>query len=226
MKNEAFEAFVQLLLVLYNQKVTPVTSSKFQPVTSNVNGEGDSVNFMNMGPLVLQDEGLTVMMSGYDLAELSIPALWAIAGALNMKAMIDRQDLGTYTHDILRDLLGDGIFTVDGDNWREQRKDLFMKATMDSIFQVAFGIDLDNICGSSEEGVRFSRAFDNANTLTSRRFADISWKIKKYFNIGSEAELKKDMEVVDKFVYNMIQVKIEQMHKKTDAILIKRPKTN
>ena len=29
---------------------------------------------------------------------------------------------GTYNHEILRDLLGDGIFTVDGDKWREQRK--------------------------------------------------------------------------------------------------------
>lgn len=29
---------------------------------------------------------------------------------------------GTYNHTILKDLLGNGIFTVDGDKWREQRK--------------------------------------------------------------------------------------------------------
>ena len=29
---------------------------------------------------------------------------------------------GDYNYGILRDLLGDGIFTVDGDKWREQRK--------------------------------------------------------------------------------------------------------
>lgn len=29
---------------------------------------------------------------------------------------------GVYVYDILKDLLGDGIFTVDGDKWREQRK--------------------------------------------------------------------------------------------------------
>lgn len=29
---------------------------------------------------------------------------------------------GKYNHDILKDLMGDGIFTVDGDKWREQRK--------------------------------------------------------------------------------------------------------
>ena len=29
---------------------------------------------------------------------------------------------GLYHHTILKDLLGDGIFTVDGDLWRHQRK--------------------------------------------------------------------------------------------------------
>ena len=29
---------------------------------------------------------------------------------------------GLYNYTILKDLLGDGIFTVDGDKWREQRK--------------------------------------------------------------------------------------------------------
>lgn len=29
---------------------------------------------------------------------------------------------GSYNYSILKDLLGDGIFTVDGEKWREQRK--------------------------------------------------------------------------------------------------------
>lgn len=29
---------------------------------------------------------------------------------------------GQYNYSLLRDLLGDGIFTVDGDKWRQQRK--------------------------------------------------------------------------------------------------------
>lgn len=29
---------------------------------------------------------------------------------------------GSHNYDILRDLLGDGIFTVDGEKWRQQRK--------------------------------------------------------------------------------------------------------
>ncbi|KAL7591765.1 hypothetical protein Lser_V15G33960 [Lactuca serriola] len=176
-----------------------------------------------------------------------------------LKTNFENYGKGTYTHDLLEDLLGHGIFAVDGEKWREQRKvsshefstkvlrnfssvifrknaiklgnilleaannnhkidiyDLFMKATLDSIFKVSFGIDLDNIWGSSKQAVRFSRAFDDANTLTSRRFFDMSWKIKKYFNIGSEAELKKNMKVVDEFVYNLIQIKSEQIHNTTD----------
>ncbi|CAI9294113.1 unnamed protein product [Lactuca saligna] len=180
-----------------------------------------------------------------------------------LKTNFENYGKGTYTHDLLEDLLGHGIFAVDGEKWREQRKvsshefstkvlrnfssvifrknaiklgnilleaannnhkidiyDLFMKATLDSIFKVSFGIDLDNIWGSSKQAVRFSRAFDDANTLTSRRFFDMSWKIKKYFNIGSEAELKKNMKVVDEFVYNLIQIKSEQIHNTTDFSLI------
>ncbi|KAJ0860235.1 putative abieta-7,13-dien-18-ol hydroxylase [Helianthus annuus] len=172
---------------------------------------------------------------------------------------------GKHTHNIASDLLGDGIFTVDGDQWREQRKvssqefstkilrdfssvifrnntiklgkilsqaadsnqiidinDLFMKATTDSIFKVGFGIDLDNLSGRNEKGARFSRAFDDANNLTYKRFVDVTWKIKRFFNIGFEAELKKNMKIVDEFVYKVIQVKTEQMQKSKDEFLLKK----
>lgn len=181
-----------------------------------------------------------------------------------LKTNFENYGKGTYNYDILRDLLGDGLFTVDGDKWREQRKvssyefstkvlrdfssvifrknavklahmlseaannnqsldinDIFMKATLDSIFKVAFGIDLDSMCGSSEEGVRFSNAFDDASALTLKRYVDITWKIKKFFNIGSEAKLKEKVKVVDEFVYKLIQTKIELMHKGEDFLFKK-----
>ncbi|MFS7907810.1 putative abieta-7,13-dien-18-ol hydroxylase [Helianthus anomalus] len=95
-----------------------------------------------------------------------------------------------------------------------------MEATADSIFKVAFGVDLDNLSGSNEEGVRFSRAFDDANELTYNKLVDITWKIKRYFNIGSEAELKKNLKVVDEFVYKVIRTKSEQMSKPKDNYLV------
>ncbi|KAI3504352.1 hypothetical protein L1887_32953 [Cichorium endivia] len=88
-----------------------------------------------------------------------------------------------------------------------------MKATLDSIFKVAFGIDLDSMCGSSEEGVRFSNAFDDASAMTLKRYVDVTWKIQKIFNIGSEAKLRESVKIVDDFVYKQIKIKTEQMHK-------------
>ncbi|XP_024967853.1 cytochrome P450 704C1-like isoform X1 [Cynara cardunculus var. scolymus] len=172
---------------------------------------------------------------------------------------------GAHINNILKDLLGDGILTVDGNEWREQRKvsshefstkvlrdfssvvfrkntikvgnilseaansnekiditDLFMKATTDSIFKVGFGIDVDNISGSSEEGIRFSRAFDDASALILRRLFDMSWKMKKALNIGTEAELQKNIKVIDDYVYKLIQTKIEQMHNTKDDSLFKK----
>ncbi|XP_020255567.1 cytochrome P450 704C1-like [Asparagus officinalis] len=158
---------------------------------------------------------------------------------------------GSFNYENSSDLFGDGIFAVDGDKWRHQRKiasyefstrvlrdfsstvfkinaaklaqiiseisnrkevidiqDLFMKSTMDSIFKVGFGIELNSLQGS-EEGNRFSNAFDRSSSLILLRYVDPFWKIKKYFNIGSEAELKKHIKIVNDFVYKLINVKIE-----------------
>ncbi|KAH6767445.1 cytochrome P450 [Perilla frutescens var. hirtella] len=165
---------------------------------------------------------------------------------------------GWHNYSILKDLLGEGIFTVDGEKWREQRKvssyefstrvlrdfssvvfknnviklanivseaavrnetmdiqDLFMKATLDSIFRVAFGVDLDTMCGSNEEGAKFSHAFDDASALTLWRYVDMAWKIKRALNLGSEAELRRNVRVVDEFVYKLISSKIEKMNMMT-----------
>ncbi|KDO85883.1 hypothetical protein CISIN_1g010681mg [Citrus sinensis] len=172
-----------------------------------------------------------------------------------LKTNFDNYGKGSYNYSILKDLLGDGIFTVDGEKWREQRKisshefstkvlrdfssaafrknaaklaqllseaansdkildiqDLFMKSTLDSIFKVAFGVELDSVCGSNEEGTRFSSAFDDASAMTLWRYVDIFWKIKKLLNIGSEARLKQRIEVIDTFVYKIIRKKTDQMH--------------
>ncbi|KAL0373570.1 UNVERIFIED_CONTAM: cytochrome [Sesamum radiatum] len=95
-------------------------------------------------------------------------------------------------------------------------KDLFMKTTLDSIFRVAFGVELDSTCGSNEEGARFTRAFDDASEITTWRYVDLLWKIKRVLNLGMEAELKKNISVVDEFVYKLIHSKIEHMKKSRD----------
>ncbi|MFS7945022.1 hypothetical protein Hanom_Chr06g00519001 [Helianthus anomalus] len=47
--------------------------------------------------------------------------------------------------------------------------ELIMIATMDSVFKVGFGIDLENMSGTCEEDIAFSSAFDNANEPITRR---------------------------------------------------------
>ncbi|XVE77003.1 hypothetical protein DITRI_Ditri13aG0027000 [Diplodiscus trichospermus] len=182
-----------------------------------------------------------------------------------LKTNFENYAKGWYNYSLLSDLLGNGIFTVDGDKWRQQRKvsshefstkvlrdfssvvfrknvaklanvvseaansneiidiqDLFMKSTLDSIFKVAFGVELDSMCGSNVEGKEFSTAFDDSSAATTFRYVDIFWKIKRFLNIGSEAALKKNMKVVDNFVYKLINNKIEQMRNSKDDSSIKK----
>ncbi|KAL9385564.1 hypothetical protein Peur_022574 [Populus x canadensis] len=182
-----------------------------------------------------------------------------------LKTNFENYGKGDHNYDNLSGLLGDGIFTVDGHKWRQQRKvssyefstkvlrdfssvifrknvaklanivseaaksnqsmdiqDLFMKSTLDSIFKVGFGVELDSMCGSNEEGVKFTSAFDDASALTLWRYVDVFWKIKRFLNIGSEAALKKNVKVVNDFVYKLINKKIELMRNSKEVSSLKK----
>lgn len=162
---------------------------------------------------------------------------------------------GALNHDIFEELLGDGIFAVDGGKWRHQRKlasyefsrrslrehscavfrknaaklaetislaarsrqaveiqDLFMKSAMDSIFEIAFGVELNCLQEySAEENRRFVTAVDEANLQTNWRYFNPFWKIMRFFGIGSEAALKDNIRVIDEFVYKLIRHKIARL---------------
>ncbi|PKA60456.1 Cytochrome P450 704C1 [Apostasia shenzhenica] len=171
---------------------------------------------------------------------------------------------GSYNYVIMRELLGDGIFAVDGEKWRHQRKvasfefsakvlrdyssvifrnnaatlfelmsqsalsneiidlqDLLMKSTMDSIFKVGFGVELDTLKGSNIQGRIFSKAFDDSSSQTLRRYFDVFWKIKRLLNIGSEAQMKKNIKVIDDFVYKVIDEKLKLLSRRKDDSMIK-----
>ncbi|CAK9135197.1 unnamed protein product [Ilex paraguariensis] len=171
-----------------------------------------------------------------------------------LKTNFSNYGKGEYHCGIMRDLFGDGIFSVDGDKWRHQRKlasfefstkvlrdfstavfrtnaaklaskvsvaalakqtlnlqDLLMKSTLDSIFKVGFGVELNTLSGSDEWSNQFMKAFDDSNGIIFRRYVDQFWRIKRVLNIGLEATLKKNIKVIDRFVYDLIQRKREQM---------------
>ena len=85
-----------------------------------------------------------------------------------------------------------------------------MKSNMDSIFKIGFGIELGVLSGL-EEGKAFSKAFDEASCQILYRFFDIFWKVKRFLNIGLEATMKKNLQLIDDFVYTVIDRKTKQM---------------
>ncbi|CAL5036472.1 unnamed protein product [Urochloa decumbens] len=91
-------------------------------------------------------------------------------------------------------------------------QDLLMKTTMDSIFKVGFGFELNTLSGSDESSIQFSNAFDEANSLVYHRYVDLFWQLKRYFNIGSEAKLKRNIQIIEGFVMKLIYQKREQMN--------------
>uniref|UniRef100_A0A0E0M9Z7 Cytochrome P450 n=1 Tax=Oryza punctata TaxID=4537 RepID=A0A0E0M9Z7_ORYPU len=160
---------------------------------------------------------------------------------------------GEFNYENMSDLFGDGIFTVDGDKWKQQRKiasydfstralrdfsgavfkrnaaklagvvssyaasnqsmdfqGLLMRATMDSIFTIAFGQDLNTLDGSGE-GRRFAAAFDDASEFTMLRYLNPFWKLARLLNIGAEAMLKERIKIVDGFVYKLIRDRSDEL---------------
>jgi hypothetical protein len=95
-----------------------------------------------------------------------------------------------------------------------------MKSTLDSIFKVAFGTELDSMCGTNEEGKNFANAFDSASASTLYRYVDVFWKIKKFLNIGSEAKLRNDTETLDEFVIKLINTRIQQIQNSKDDSVV------
>ncbi|XP_015877980.3 cytochrome P450 704C1-like [Ziziphus jujuba] len=182
-----------------------------------------------------------------------------------LKTNFSNYGKGWFHYSILSDLLGDGIFTVDGEKWRHQRKvssyqfstkmlrdfsntvfktnalklagivsqaaasnepidmqELLMKSSLETVFKVVLGVEVDSIFGTDEEAARFSNAFDEASEIILGRYIDFFWKIKRYFNIGSEAVLRKSIEVVDQFVQKVIQTKIDEVHNSADDLTKKK----
>ncbi|KAL2233977.1 UNVERIFIED_CONTAM: cytochrome [Sesamum indicum] len=101
-------------------------------------------------------------------------------------------------------------------------QDLFMKSTFDSISEVALGVELDSLGGSNEEGAKFSIAADDVSMRTLWRYVDVLWKLKRALNVGSEAKLKKSLQVVDEFVYKLIHSRTQQMNMPGNDSVLKK----
>ncbi|GAB2252093.1 hypothetical protein Droror1_Dr00004940 [Drosera rotundifolia] len=86
-------------------------------------------------------------------------------------------------------------------------------------FLWTFGVEFGDACSTPEEAAKFGPAFDKANYLSVQRYVDVLWPIKKCLNIGSEATLKKCVEITDHVVYKLIERRAQEMRQSQDSTL-------
>lgn len=93
-----------------------------------------------------------------------------------------------------------------------------MRCTLDSIFKVGFGTELNCLEGSSKEGSEFMKTFDESNALIYWRYVDPLWRLKRFLNIGCEAKLKKNVKLIDDFVHGVIKTRKAQLASQQDCV--------
>ncbi|XP_030512843.1 cytochrome P450 704C1-like [Rhodamnia argentea] len=243
-------AFALLLLKTFTGK--SLRSSKYPPVRGTVFAQLVYFNQLYDYMAGLMRRSPTIRLLALDQSEIYTVDPRNVEHIL--KTNFDKYTKGKNNIDIMKDLFGEGIFVVDGEKWKKQRKvasfefatrvlrdfscrvfrknaaklvkvveelsaasegfdmqDMLMRCTLDSIFKVGFGVELNCLEGSSKEGTLFMKAFDEANALLYWRYVDPSWKLKRLLNIGSEARLRNNITLVDNFVHQLIRTKRNQL---------------
>ncbi|XP_002511745.2 cytochrome P450 704C1 isoform X1 [Ricinus communis] len=235
--------FLYVMLKVYTGK--SINNPDYAPVIGTVFGQLFYFSYLYDHQAELAKTHKTFRLLGPEESELYTTDVRNIEHVL--KTNFDKYSKGKYNQDILTDLFGEGIFAVDGDKWRQQRKlasfefsarvlrefscsvfrtntaklvrvmskvavpdkvfdmqDILMRCTLDSIFKVGFGVELNCLEGSSKKETAFTRAFDDSNELVYWRYVDPFWKLKRFFNVGCEASLRKNIKTIDEFVSNLI----------------------
>ncbi|OAY62388.1 cytochrome P450 704C1 [Manihot esculenta] len=243
-----FISFLHLMLKLYTGK--DIKNPNYAPIDGTVFSQLFYFNNLYDHQTEVAKKQRTFRLLGPEQSELYTTDIGNIEHVL--KTNFDKYSKGKYNQEIMTDLFGEGIFAVDGDKWRQQRKlasfefstrvlrdfscsvfrrngaklvkliseiaiaervfdmqDILMRCTLDSIFKVGFGVELNCLEGSNKEGTAFMKAFDESNAMIYWRFVDPFWKIKRFFNIGCEASLKKNIKIIDDFVSYLIHTRRE-----------------
>ncbi|KAK7260289.1 hypothetical protein RIF29_26218 [Crotalaria pallida] len=251
-----FLAFCFIMLTMYMGK--SIGNQEYAPVKGTVFGQMLYFNTLHDYHTGMAKTNPTFRLLAPDQSELYTVDTRNVEHILKTK--FDKYTKGKYNQDIINDLFGEGIFAVDGDRWRQQRKlasyefstrvlrdfscsvfrtntaklvrvmtdyshkgqvfdmqDLLMRCTLDSIFKVGFGTELNCLEGSSKKGSEFLKAFDESNALIFWRYVDPFWRVKRFLNIGGEAKLKKNVKLIDEFVHGVIKTKKTQLENHHDS---------
>ena len=68
-----------------------------------------------------------------------------------------------------------------------------------------------NSLGGSEKDVEFQASYDITQRTSSARFLDPFWKVKKYLGLGLEKGLGAHIDLLDKYIYNIIDERLKDM---------------
>ncbi|KAF2282652.1 hypothetical protein GH714_043762 [Hevea brasiliensis] len=125
-----------------------------------------------------------------------------------LKTNFDKYSKGMYNQDIVTDLFGEEEMLLNlSDSCPRLRllkgffdmQDVLMRCTLDSIFKVGFGVELNCLEGYSKEGTAFMKAFDDSNALVYWRYVDPFWKLKRFL-----LESDKDPEKMNRYLRDII----------------------
>ncbi|KAF8403713.1 hypothetical protein HHK36_011817 [Tetracentron sinense] len=104
-------------------------------------------------------------------------------------------------------------------------QEILERFAFDNVCKVAFNVDPACLDGDGTSGWEFMLAFEDAATLSSRRFMYVVpflWRIKKLLNIGSERRLKESISTVHDFAEKIIRSRIEENTGEKDTDLLSR----
>eukprot|EP01114_Cavostelium_apophysatum_P023509 TRINITY_DN8882_c0_g1_i1.p1 TRINITY_DN8882_c0_g1~~TRINITY_DN8882_c0_g1_i1.p1 ORF type:complete len:516 (+),score=127.62 TRINITY_DN8882_c0_g1_i1:105-1652(+) len=100
-------------------------------------------------------------------------------------------------------------------------QDMFSRFTLDSIGEIAFGININSLLN---EDVPFAKAFNAAQLLTAERFRNpaINW-LGRFRSIWtSERLLKEKLSIIDRFAYEIIRVRRDDPRLEDKSDLLSR----
>ncbi|KAK2980956.1 hypothetical protein RJ640_025105 [Escallonia rubra] len=165
-----------------------------------------------------------------------------------LKTNFENYPKGTRFISLVEDFLGRGIFNSDGESWKIQRKTVsyefntkslrnfvmdnvtveiktrrLERFAFDNICKAAFNVDPGCLSGDATTESEFMQAFEEAATLSTGRFLYILpflYRIKKFFNYGSEKRLKKSISTVHEFADKIIRSRMEESAEKSDEDLL------
>eukprot|EP01083_Nonionella_stella_P302732 1045020_1 len=94
--------------------------------------------------------------------------------------------------------------------------DILGRYTLDTFCEIAFGKRM-NIVEIYPEEHAFGVAFDNCVEHVSYRAGDVLWKLKRFLNIGSEAQITKETKVIEEFVQKIVDNRDSNVGHMADA---------